>query len=659
MQARCRLSLESLEERCTPATYGVPWHDATHLTLSFVPDGTAIAGHQSTLFQTLNRQMPTATWQRLIAHAVQTWADYANISVGVVADGGQPFGAPGQMQGDPRFGDIRIGAQAMAASAISVSVPHDPFLSGTWSGDVLLNSTYDFSNGKTNLYSVMLHELGHVFGLDDNNDPNSVMYTNYNGSRSGLSSGDITAIQALYGVRTPDLNEGSNGNNSINTATQVPFPPGNFTGATPLVMYGDITTNKDVDYYAVRPLNGYTGPMTFRVRTAGISMLEPRLTVVDASGHVLGLAQSTNALGDEISVQLGNVNPQATYFVRVEGNTQDVCGIGRYGLGITFDANLTTTLSRLDAVLSGPYEMLPPQNVDALFVNSQTLFNVDNDTNDTLDTATQLRTTPGFASNRHYTAIGSLTASDPEDVYRIQAAQVQNGQPNVMTVTISALGENGVAPHVLVLDNHQNPLPVNILANGNGTYTVQAANVTSGANLFLNVSATPTPNLAGNYSMVVDFGQTVANLKTFSSGTLSSTQSAGANLYIAQNQLFQFVLSAGAVNAPADARVHMTITDQSGRIVFDLAANAGNTVSGSAVFLVPGAYTVRISAESPSGQPIAGLNYLLQGAGLSDPIGPVVGDPTLTQQYSNGDGTYTYPDGTVSTDPYYWLALTL
>jgi hypothetical protein len=659
MNARRHLLLEALEDRSTPATYGNPWHDATHLTLSFVPDGTVIAGHQSTLFQTLNQQMPTATWQRLIAHAVQTWADYANISVGVVADGGQPFGTPGQMQGDPRFGDIRIGAQAMAASAISVSVPHDPFLSGTWSGDVLLNSTYDFSSGKTNLYSVMLHELGHVFGLDDNNDPNSVMYANYNGNRSGLSSGDITAIQALYGVRTPDLNEGSNGNNSINTATQVPSPPGNFTGATPLVMYGDITTTKDVDYYAVRPINGYTGPMTFRVRTAGISMLEPRLTVVDASGHVLGQAQSSNTLGDEISVQLGNVNPQTTYFVRVDGATQDVCGIGRYGLGVTFDANLTTPLSRLDAVLSGPYEMLQPQNVDALFINSQTFFNVDNDTNDTFDTATQLRTTPGYASNTHYTAIGSLTASDPQDVYRIQAAQVQNGQPNVMTVTISTLGDNGVAPSVLVVDNHQNPLKVNILANGNGTYTVQAASVPSGANLFLQIPATPTTSLVGNYSMIVDFGHTVASLKTFSGGTLSSTQAAGAKLYIAQNQLFQFVLSANAVSAPADARVHMTITDANGNVVFDLSARAGDTVSSSAVFLVPGAYTVRFTAESRSGLPITGLNYVLQGASLSDPIGPVVGDPTLTQQYTNPDGTYTYPDGTVSTDPYLWLSLLL
>jgi hypothetical protein len=658
MKKRGRLSLEALEDRCTPATIGNPWHDATHLTLSFVPDGTPIGGHVSTLFQTLNQQMPTAAWQRLIAHAVQTWADNANLSVGIVDDGGQAFGAPGQMQGDSRFGDIRIGAQPMAASAISVSVPHDPFLSGTWSGDVLLNSTYDFSSGKTDLYSVMLHELGHVFGLPDNNDPSSVMYTNYNRTRSGLSSADVAALQALYGVRAPDLNEGSNGNNSIDKATQVPLPPGSYTGVTPLVMFGDVTTGKDVDYYAVRPLSGYTGPMTFRVRTAGISMLEPRLTVVDGSGHVLAQVQSSNSLGDEISVQLGSVNPQATYFVKVEGATHDVCGIGRYALGITFDATLTTSLSRLDAVLTGPYEQLPPQNVEALFTNPQTLFNVDNDTDDTFVTATTLRTTPGFASNAHYNVAASLTAGDV-DVYRIQAAQVQNGQANVMTITLDALGDNGVTPHVLVFDEDFNAVPVTILANGNGTYVVQAANVKSGTHLFLEVLGAPGSNLTGNYSMVVDFGQTVASLNTFSSSTLSGTQAAAANLYVAQNQLFQFVLSASAVNAPSDARVHLTITDQNGNVVFDLVANAGDTVSGSALFLTPGAYTVRIIAESPSGQAITGLNYLLQGSSLSDPIGPVLGDPTLSQQYSNGNGTYTYPDGTVTTATYYWLALLL
>src|SRR5690349_20819214 len=107
------LTLEPLEDRAVPATFGVPWDDPRHLTLSFAPDGTAIAGHTSTLFQTLNAQMPTAAWQRAVLQAFQTWAVHANINIGLVNDGGQPFGVAGATEHDPRFGDIRVGAQKM------------------------------------------------------------------------------------------------------------------------------------------------------------------------------------------------------------------------------------------------------------------------------------------------------------------------------------------------------------------------------------------------------------------------------------------------------------------------------------------------------------------------------------------------------------------
>ena len=162
-----------------PATFGVPWADPSRLTLSFAPDGTAIAGHTSSLFQTLNAQQPTAVWQREILQAFQTWAVQANINIGLVSDGGEAFGTAGPSQHDPRFGDIRVGAQSMSPDALSISVPNDPTLSSTWGGDVLINSNDNFGSGGLDLYSVMLHEAGHVFGLGDSTDSDSPMYDQY------------------------------------------------------------------------------------------------------------------------------------------------------------------------------------------------------------------------------------------------------------------------------------------------------------------------------------------------------------------------------------------------------------------------------------------------------------------------------------------------
>src|SRR5262249_47074142 len=119
------LGIESLEERAVPATFGVPWRDPSRLTLSFAPDGTQIAGHASSLFQSLNAKQPADVWQREVLQAFQTWAVQANINVGMVSDGGQAFGISGPAQHDPRFGDIRVGAQAMSAESLSISVPND------------------------------------------------------------------------------------------------------------------------------------------------------------------------------------------------------------------------------------------------------------------------------------------------------------------------------------------------------------------------------------------------------------------------------------------------------------------------------------------------------------------------------------------------------
>src|SRR6478672_11866611 len=115
MRNKRPLTLERLENRLAPAAFAVPWPEADELTLSFASDGTDAGGRLSSLFRTLDARIPRAVWQREILRAFQTWAVEADINVGVVADRGLPFGTLGFKEGDPRFGDIRLGAYPMAS----------------------------------------------------------------------------------------------------------------------------------------------------------------------------------------------------------------------------------------------------------------------------------------------------------------------------------------------------------------------------------------------------------------------------------------------------------------------------------------------------------------------------------------------------------------
>lgn len=678
MARRHRPTLEALDDRTLPAVFGIPWPDARHLTLSFAPDGTQIAGHQSNLFGALDAQMPPAVWQGDVLRALQTWAAYANISVGVVPDGGQPFGTQGLTQGDPRFGDIRIGAQAMAPSALAVSVPHDPFVSGTLAGDVFLNSAYSFTGPTTDLYSVMLHEFGHVLGLGDSTDPNSVLYEYATTPRDHLAPSDIAAIQALYGVRAPDPYQG---HATLATAASLRAGDGGGSGSYPLVAYGSLAAPGADDVFAVRSLRGYQGPMTVRLLTAGISLLEPRLTVYDASGNVLGQSLSTDPFGGVVSVTLNAVAPGTTYYVQADGAVPGVFGVGRYGLAVSFDNNLTVTEAQIDAVLRGPFDTLSGRDVGEIFRDPQgVLFNNDGARHGQFATAAVLSTPFGYAAGTHYEAVGSLNDSAGGDYYLLTAPAADPGAPLVLTATVGRMSVNGVGSRVDVFDANQQPVAATVLVNEDGTFTVQVADAQPGATYYVKVSAAHGESEnGGNYSLVVDFHQPAALMQTLAQGTFSAGETqADGTLYVAQNQLFHFVLS--APTGGSAAAVDVQVLDPNGNDVFDLAAAAGGVGSGTA-FLVPGAYTVRLtwSPSAPaappsghrsdddeghhghgsSGNAAVPPSYLLRLASITDPVGPALADPTLQPLYTqpNDPLHYYYPGGTVSSNPYFWLPL--
>lgn len=656
------LTLEPLEDRTTPSVYGIPWLDPGRLTLSFAPDGTQIVGHTSDLFATLNATLDTPVWQREILRAFQTWATQANLNVSVKADGGQPFGSPGQLQHDPRFGDIRVGAHPMSLDVLAVSVPHDPFLLNTLAGDVFLNSAYTFSG--SNLFPILLHEAGHVLGLEHSSDADSVMYSHFN-DRTALTAGDVDALRALYGARAPDLHEGHTGNETFGTAARIRHPArprGPYNGSTPLVLFGDITAATDVDMYSVQPPNNYSGPVTFRVQTAGISALAPRLTVYNAAGQALGEASSTDPFGAVLSVTLPSVQRNATYYAKAQSASGDIFGIGGYGLAVTFNANLLTSLTALDQVLRSPYETLSAEEIDSLFLDpTHTFFNDDHHTNDTFSRATPLNPRPGLGINPNQEYLASLSDATDVDFYRLNLNPAHYGEVSVMTVSLWGISSNGVLPRAAIYQANHDPVPAQVLVNGNGTYTIQAPLSHPGGVYYLRVFApAQAEDRVGNYSLRIYFGNREAELTTFAAGTLSSTTPEQyGTLYVARSQLFQFVLSADAFGVPADARVNMTIYDSQGAEVFRLVAGVGGPVSGPSLFLTPGAYTVRFSVQSPSGGAIPPLRFLLRGAGLSDPIGPVLDDPTLLPMYtSSTDPTlYEYPGDFLLLSTYLWILL--
>lgn len=640
--------LTRLEDRSTPALFGVPWADPMHLSLSFAPDGTAAAGEPSRLVSALDAAMSRSAWQGAVTRAIQTWAEAAGVTIGIVPDSGDSFGTRGPTQSDARFGDIRVGGFPMAANELAVAIPPDPYLTGSFAGDVFVNTRAPLTPDL--LYTVALHEIGHALGLPPSADPNSVMFNTAGPTRTTLSAADVAAVRTLYGARPQDAHDADLSNASFNRATKIEYAGDDGDdGATPAVAYGDITTRTDVDTFVFKAPGDYTGPTTVRVQTAGVSLLAPRVTVYDEAGRVLAQKTGTGSLGGVLEVTLPATNPDDEYFVRVEAASGTAFAVGRFGIGVTFDARLRPTAIPLDAVLRGAYETLDKNAIHDLFVDPGNVYYYDDEhTDDRAQLAVELDPVEGFPRDTRYRAVYSLTDAVDQDFYVIESPEAADRRAAwVLTATVRGTGTNPAAPRLTVLDSRRRPVPAEVIANGNGTFTVQATGLPPGRTFYLVVAGGGT----GNYELDAGFGNTPIALRTFAAGTLADPTSAHEYaLYVAQPQLFGINLSA---TGSAGSSAMVSIADASGRVVYTLTAAAGDTTSAVSVLLPPGEYTVRVTAGPGS---VGHVGYRVRGLGLSDPIGPVVDSATLEPQYQNSADptTYLYPTGTVSIDPYLW-----
>jgi hypothetical protein len=609
MLKKNRLFIEQLEERLTPSAWGQPWPDPGHLTLSFAPDGTnAGGGASSNLFRLLNAAAPTSAWETTILRALQTWAVNSNVNIGLVHDGGQPLGSTGAVQGDPRFGDIRIAARPQAPTAISTGSPFS--WSGTRSGDILLNNLDRFGingQGQYDLYTIALHEAGHVFGIaDSTTDPQSVMYDVYTGPRTGLGSQDIADLQGLYGTPQPSTNT------SFATATQLGQIHGQQT------VQGDVSSGNS-DYYqfnlGVIPL---LSSFKIQIKCSGVSLLVPSVSIYDAGFHLIGSASASSPLSNDLSAYVSPFASGSTFYFKVSGATHDVFSSG------SFQATITPSL-------------LPVLNVVPL---------VGPLLNNTINGALTLQRAFGNNNDQRFDYLhkAAIYTAGQQDYYQIQSPAAAAGTTFDMHTLVWALDVNGLNPVIHVFDANQNPLPVQILGNTAGLYSIQISGAAPNSTFYIEVAAQNPQgnNNTGNYELGVKFSQTApVVLAQLASNTMTSaSETDTANLTMNQNGLFHFALNATDTSSSSSAVVTMTIYNQAGQAILSLSATTGQPPVTGVVYLTAGTYQITYSVTNYSGVSVP-IDYWLFGEILSDPIGPYQTSPTNSSTSGNSSSGAT------------------
>ena len=332
LESRQMLSVAGVDYRLS----GFAWTNPGRITYSVPADGTMWDVAANDINAKLTASYGGLGWKREIAKALQTWASVANINVVPVSDSNDVFNTWGKTQGDPRFGDVRVGGYAYGELQTLAQTYYPPPSGLTGAGDVELNTSFPWNpGGSFDLYSVLLHETGHSLGLQHSANPAEVMNGTYGGVRTGLQPGDIAGIQAIYGPRVADSfqasGQGTALGNAVDLTSRLDSSNKLSIGGTSLFAVGD------TEYFSVVAPNEAGASLRVAAMAAGISSLSPKVTVFDASMTPIVVQADPNSWSDNVIANVADVVPGGRYVIAVSGATNDVFSVGAYGLAVEFD----------------------------------------------------------------------------------------------------------------------------------------------------------------------------------------------------------------------------------------------------------------------------------------------------------------------------------
>ena len=165
------------------ATTGLVWDNAT-ATQRYNPSGEPVSG-QSALVNT------QSTWNN-------AGSSFRFVNGGTTST--CPSLIPGCAGGQRWDGENGVGWAALEDGTLGVTI-YNPSID---EADMGINNRYPWNLGcqelatSYDLQTVILHENGHVLGLDHSNDTGAVMYPSYQQADCTLGEDDINGIRALY-----------------------------------------------------------------------------------------------------------------------------------------------------------------------------------------------------------------------------------------------------------------------------------------------------------------------------------------------------------------------------------------------------------------------------------------------------------------------------
>ncbi len=632
------------------------------ITASIAPDQTQVGFRSNELNQSFDSRFGQGVWQPVLERAIQRWASEAEINIGFVEDNGAAAGVYGPSRDDERFGDIRIFGFPLGDQVWAEAIAEGASSAGTWAGDLIFNTDAPWRN-LNDLESVAVHEIGHVLGLDHNDDPNSPMHVHSPQAALSPTAADIAILQALHGARQPDPNEERDGNNTLDDATRIKgsdtdnnSATDDFDGSQVWLQFGDLLNQDDVDVFAVHVDEAYAGPLSVRVGSAGLSLARFTVEILDRDENVLGTANVHNSA----DLHLESVRPGEKYFVRISPTSDRFWNQGEYAVVVASPDELAENRIEIQEY---------SQTVHRWFYDSRGakrgfsfhLRNSEQDgyahddghADDTSNSASDLEAVFSTPERTVFMAIGTISNQLDVDHYRFTAPTTLE-QGSRLLVDLQSLQIDTLVPEVEVLDDRGAPLDFELVSVGFGSTQIIVEGLLPQNDYFVRLDASHVApeHRTGNFSLNLEISANITSNYEYVAGQLKQGEEFKKILYVAYPQVFTFSLESAATKSlSADTQAHFRIFDQRSRLLHGIVAPVNRMRSLPGVLLDAGEYYLQVSLAANSTQDSAFVR--LSGTKPTEPIGPIVAPVDTIPIYECGTpgSDFCFPDGTQSPNP--------